>query len=139
MLKNSSKVVALRAVLGDNITVAPRIARRTREAEPKWQRVKLALLVRLEARPGKENELAEFLRQTLSLAQNEPGTSAWFAIHLGKSAFAIFDVFTDEAGRQAHLTGALAAALKQKSRVLLAKPPVFEKIDVLAAKLAQFE
>ena len=139
MIKNSSKVVALRAVLADNIRAAPRVARRTREAEPKWQRVKLALLVRLQARPGKENELAEFLRHTLAVAQDEPETTAWFAIHLGKSTFAIFDVFTDEAGRQAHLSGALAAALKEKSHELLAKPPVFEKIDVLAAKLAQFE
>jgi quinol monooxygenase YgiN len=138
MIKNSSKVVALR-VFADNIKAAPRVARRMREAEPQWQRVKLALMVRLEARPGKENELAEFLRQTLSLMQDEPETTAWFAIHLGKSSFAIFDVFTDEAGLQAHLSGALAAALKKKSLELLAKPPVFEKIDVLAAKLAQFE
>jgi len=96
--------------------------------------VKLALLVRLEAIPGKEEELAEFLSSALPLAQAEPGTVSWFAFRIGSSTFGIFDTFNDEAGRQAHLSGPIAAALMAKAPELLAKPPIIEKLDLLAAK-----
>jgi quinol monooxygenase YgiN len=97
--------------------------------------VKKALLVRLEAKPGKEAEVESFLRGGLPIVQEEPATTAWFAIRLGPSTFGIFDAFPDEAGRQAHLSGRVAAALMAKASELLAKPPVIEKVDVLAAKL----
>jgi quinol monooxygenase YgiN len=97
--------------------------------------VKVALLVRLEAKPGKESEVDSFLKGGLSVVQGEPATIAWFAIRLGPSTFGIFDAFPDEAGRQAHLSGRVAAALMAKASELLSKPPVIEKVDVLAAKL----
>src|SRR5437588_11288479 len=97
--------------------------------------VKLALFVRLEAKPGKEAEVESFLRGGLPIVQNEPATIAWFAIRLGPTTFGIFDAFLDEAGRQAHLSGPVAAALMAKAPELLATPPVIEKVDVLAAKL----
>ena len=97
--------------------------------------VKVALLVRLEAKPGKEQEVASFLESGLSVVQGEPATIAWFAIRLGPSTFGIFDAFPDEAGRQAHLTGRVAAALMAKASELLAKPPEIEKVDVIAVKL----
>jgi len=97
--------------------------------------VTLALLVRLEAKPGKEAEVESFLRGGLSVVQEEPATTAWFAIRLGPSTFGIFDAFPDEAGRQAHLTGRVAAALKAKASELFAQSPNIEKVDVLAAKL----
>ena len=96
--------------------------------------VKLALLVRLEAKPGKESEVEQFLRGGLAIVQEEPDTTVWFAIRMGPSTFGIFDAFTDESGRQAHLSGKVAAALKEKAD-LFAKSPVIEKVDVLAAKL----
>ena len=65
----------------------------------------------------------------------EPATIAWFAIRLGPSTFGIFDAFPDEAGRQAHLSGRVAAALMAKASELLAQPPVIEKVEVLADKL----
>ena len=139
MARDSRKVVAIRAGKPRNLSELPQPSRPQRGSEPQWHHVKLALLIRLEARRGKENELAEFLRAGLAMAQQEPATAAWFAIRLGKSTFAIFDAFTDETGRQGHLTGPLATALKEKSRELLAKPPVVDKIDVLAAKLAGLE
>lgn len=92
-------------------------------------------LVRLEAKPGKEADVANFLRGGLSVVQEEQATIAWFAIRLGPSTFGIFDAFPDEAGRQAHLSGRVAAALMAKASELLAQPPTIEKIDVLAAKL----
>jgi quinol monooxygenase YgiN len=97
--------------------------------------VKVALWVRLEAKPGKEEEVESFLKGGLAIVQEEPATTAWFAIRLGPSTFGIFDAFPDEAGRQAHLTGRVAAALMAKAPELLAQPPSIEKIDVLAAKL----
>ncbi len=97
--------------------------------------VTVALLVRLEAKPGKETEVESFLRGGLPLAQDEPETTAWFGIRLGPSTFGIFDAFPDEAGRQAHLSGKVAAALMAKASELFAKPPAIEKVDVLAAKL----
>jgi len=98
--------------------------------------VKVALWVRLEAKPGKEAEVESFLRNGLPIVQQEPATTVWFAIRLGPSTFGIFDAFPDEAGRQAHLTGKVAAALKEKAADLFAQAPVIEKIDVLAAKLS---
>lgn len=97
--------------------------------------VKLGLQVRLEAKPGKEKELEEFLRDQLSFALGEPATPAWFAIKLDDHTFGIFDVFADEAGRQAHLDGEIAKALANNAAHLLAKPPVIEKLHVLAAKM----
>lgn len=97
--------------------------------------VKVALFVRLEAKPGKEKEVENFLLSGLPIVQAEPATTAWFGIRLGPSTFGIFDAFPDEAGRQAHLTGRVAAALMAKASELLAKPPSIEKVDVLAAKL----
>jgi quinol monooxygenase YgiN len=97
--------------------------------------VKVALLVRLEAKPGKEAAVESFLRGGLPLAEGEPATTVWFALRLGPSTFGIFDAFPDEAGRQAHLSGPIAAALMAQASELLAQPPVIEKVDVLAAKL----
>ena len=99
--------------------------------------INAALFVRLEAKPGKEEEDATCLREGLSLVQEEPSTVAWFGIRLGPSTFGIFDAFPDEAGRQAHLSGAVAAALKEKASDLFSQPPSIEKADVLASKLAQ--
>ena len=97
--------------------------------------VKVALYVRLEAKAGKEAEVESFLRGGLAVVQEEPATTAWFAIQMGPSTFGIFDAVPDEAGRQAHLTGRVAAALMAKAGELLAQPPSIEKVDVLAAKL----
>jgi quinol monooxygenase YgiN len=96
--------------------------------------VKVALLVRLEAKPGKESAVEEFLRSGLALVQEEPATSTWYGIKLGPSTYGIFDTFPDEAGRQAHLTGPVAAALMAKAPELLAQPPTIEKAEILAAK-----
>jgi quinol monooxygenase YgiN len=97
--------------------------------------VKVALFVRLEAKPGKEKDVESFLKEGLPLVMEEPATAAWFGIRLGPSTFGIFDAFPDEAGRQAHLSGRVAAALMAKAAELLSAPPSIEKVDVLAAKL----
>jgi len=99
--------------------------------------IKVALLVRLEAKPGKEAQVEAFLRAGLPLVQQEPATAVWFAIRLGPSTFGIFDAFPDDSGRQAHLAGQVAAALMAKASELLAQPPAIEKADVLAVKLPE--
>jgi quinol monooxygenase YgiN len=96
---------------------------------------KLSLLVRLEAKPGKEAEVAAFLKQGLELAQQEATTPIWFALRMGPSTFGVFDAFSDEAGRQAHLNGPIAKALMAQAPDLLASPPVIERVEVLGAKL----
>jgi len=98
--------------------------------------VKLGLLARLVAKPGKETELASFLLGALPLAQQESKTVVWFAIRLSEREFGIFDAFADESGRTAHLEGPIAAALMAKAGELLAEPPRIDKVDVLAAKLS---
>lgn len=95
----------------------------------------LALFARLEAKPGKEEEVAAFLKQGLQLANQEATTPLWFALQLGPATFAIFDAFKDEAGRQAHLNGPIAKALMTQAPNLLAAPPVIERLQVLGAKL----
>jgi len=97
--------------------------------------VNVALLVRLEAKPGKEAEVESFLRSALPIVQQEPATTAWFAIRMGPSTFGIFDAFPDNSGRQTHLSGRVADALMAKASELFSQPPSIEQIDVLADKL----
>jgi quinol monooxygenase YgiN len=97
--------------------------------------MKLALFARLEARPGKENDVVAFLGQGLALANQEPTTLMWFALRLGPRTFGIFDAFADEAGRQRHLAGPIAQALMSKAPDLFAAPPAIEPLEVLGVKL----
>lgn len=98
--------------------------------------LKHSLFVRLEAKPGKESDVAAFLMKGLELATNEPTTPLWFALQLGPTTFAVFDAFNDEAGRQAHLAGPIAKALMAQAPNLFATPPSIEPMDVLGAKVA---
>ncbi|GEN11805.1 Quinol monooxygenase YgiN [Myxococcus fulvus] len=96
--------------------------------------VHVGLLVRLEAKAGKEADVQRFLEGGLPVVQAEPATAQWFALRLGPSTFGIFDTFADDAGRDAHLAGKVAAALMARAPELLAQPPSIEKVDVLAVK-----
>jgi len=95
---------------------------------------KFALYVPLKPKPGKEAELKEFLKQGAELAKQEPGTVTWYALDEGDGRFSIFDTFNDEAGREAHLNGPIAAALMAKADELLADPVHINKITLIAAK-----
>jgi len=97
--------------------------------------VTVGLLVRLEAKPGKEADVERFLEGGLALVNEEPDTTAWFAIRMGPTTYGIFDVFPSDAGRQAHLQGRVAEALMAQAADLFASPPDIQPIDVLAAKL----
>ena len=99
--------------------------------------VKVALLVRLDAKPGKEAAVEKFLAGALPLANQEATTPVWFALRLGPTTFAIFDAFADDAGRQTHLSGPIASALMANAAELLARAPQIEQVDVLAVKLPQ--
>ena len=93
-----------------------------------------ALLVRLEALPGKESELAEFLKGARAIVMDEPGTVAWFAVQFGPSTFGVYDVFPDDEARDAHLAGGVGQALGPNTGVLFSEPQI-EKIDILAEKV----
>ena len=97
--------------------------------------VTVGLWVRLEAKPGKEGDVEAFLNSGRALVDDEPETIAWFAVRLSSTTFAIFDVFPSETGREAHLSGRLAAALMENAGELLAQGPAIEKVDVIASKL----
>jgi len=96
--------------------------------------LKLGFLALLEARPGKEAEVAALLKSAQALAAAEAGTIVWYAFQVGPHTFGIFDAFRDEAARTAHIEGPIAAALMARADELLASPPDIRKIDVLAAK-----
>ena len=96
--------------------------------------VQVALLAWLEAKPGMEQELSDLLKSALPLAQGEPKTVTWYAWQIDDYVFGIFDTFEAEEGREAHLSGPIAAALMANADTLLAKPPVIEKLSILAAK-----
>jgi len=97
--------------------------------------VRVGLLVRLQAKPGKEADVARFLESGLALANQETATPIFFALRFGPATFGIFDAFADDAGRKAHLAGQIAAALMAKAPELLAEPPQIEQVDVLGAKI----
>ena len=95
---------------------------------------KLAIWAEVEAKPGKEQEVAEFLKSAQALAEKEPGTLTWYALKLDGAKFGIFDTFADEKGREAHLNGDIAKALFGKAQELFVKEPKVHKLDILAAK-----
>jgi quinol monooxygenase YgiN len=98
--------------------------------------VKVGLFAKLHAKPGQESALQSMLESALALANQEAGTTVWFALKFDSSTFGIFDAFAAEEGRQAHLTGQIAAALMAKAPELLSEAPKIEMVDVLAAKLS---
>ena len=95
---------------------------------------KLALLARVEAKPGKEKQVAEFLKSALPMAQAETETVRWYGLQINENTFGIFDTFETEDGRKAHLQGEIAAALMANASELLSKDPVIEFVDLLAVK-----
>jgi quinol monooxygenase YgiN len=97
--------------------------------------VTLSIYASMEAKPGKEKDVEAFLKSAQPLVEQEPGTIAWFAIKEGPNKYGIFDVFENEASRQAHLNGKVAAALFAKAPELFASAPKVDKPDLLAAKL----
>lgn len=95
---------------------------------------KLAIWAQLEAKPGKEKEVEQFLKSAQPLAEREAGTISWYAIKMGQGRYGIFDTFADENGRNAHLNGEIAKALSAKAKDLFAKPPEIAKPEILASK-----
>lgn len=95
----------------------------------------LAIWAMLEAKPGKELEVEQFLKSALPMAQAETQTTTWYALKLGPTTFGIFDTFVDQKGRDAHLSGDIAKALFAKAEELFARPPHIEQPEILAAKI----
>lgn len=100
---------------------------------------KLGILAVLEAKPGKEREVENFLKSALPMAERERETVSWYALKLGPSKFGIFDTFADQHGRDAHLAGDIAKALFAQAEELLAAPPSIEQPEILAAKEGKLE
>jgi len=96
--------------------------------------IRKALFVRLEAKPGKEQAVADFLAAGLEMTNQETTTPIWFALRLSPSTFGVFDAFASEEDRQAHLVGNMAQTLMARVDEMLASPPSVEQFDVLAMK-----
>jgi quinol monooxygenase YgiN len=95
---------------------------------------RFAILATLEARPGKEREVEEFLKSAQALVVQEVGTTTWFAFRFGPATFGIFDTFADNAALRAHLNGEIAKALFARAEELFAGPPQIQQLDIFAAK-----
>ncbi len=95
---------------------------------------KLAIWAMMEAKPGKEQEVEEFLKSAQPMAEREQGTTSWYALKIGPSTYGIFDTFADDKGRDAHLNGEIAKALFAKAKDLFSREPQIEKPTILAAK-----
>jgi quinol monooxygenase YgiN len=89
----------------------------------------------MHAKQGKDAAVEDLLLSTLALVQNEPDTTAWFAIRFGRGEYGIFDVFPDDAARDAHLRGPVAAALNHRTGDLFDAAPRIQRLEVLAQKL----
>jgi quinol monooxygenase YgiN len=96
--------------------------------------ITVAILARVQAKPGKEKEVETFLKNALALAKEERDTIHWFALKLGHSTFGIFDTFEGDNGRKAHLNGKIAEALMANASTLLAQPPTIEEVELIAVK-----
>lgn len=96
--------------------------------------IKYALLVTLEAKSGKENEVEAFLKSAIPLVDAEPNTITWYALKLGANKFGIFDTFPNDDARKAHLAGEVAKALMKKAPDLFATDPQIQQVDVLGVK-----
>lgn len=97
--------------------------------------VKVGIWVQLQAKEGKEDEVEEFLRSGEALVDDEPGTTAWFALKIGSGKYGIFDAFADDEGRDAHMNGEVAKALMAKAEDLFEAAPEIDRPEILASKL----
>ena len=93
-----------------------------------------AIWAQMEAKPGKESEVEEFLKSAQPMAVAEPGTTTWYALKIGPSKYGIFDTFADGTARDAHLNGQIAKALFAKAKDLFVQEPEIDKPTILAAK-----
>jgi len=96
--------------------------------------VKLGILALLEAKPGKGDDLGDFLRGGRDIAVGEEGTITWYAFKVGDTTYGIFDTFETEDARQAHLNGEIPKALRQVASELLAADPDIRTVEIVAVK-----
>lgn len=96
---------------------------------------KYALYIKLEARPEKRQELEIFLKKTLPVVKEEDETKTWYAFKAAENIYVIFDTFSSQYGRDAHLQGKAVEALHHVSDDLLVRPPEFVPVDLLAQKV----
>ena len=96
--------------------------------------VTLGILALLEAKPGKGDELAAFLKSGRDLAVAEEGTVTWYAFKISDTSYGIFDTFATGDARTAHINGQIPAALAQVSADLLARAPDIQPVNLVAVK-----
>ena len=96
--------------------------------------VTLGILALLEAKAGKGEQLAAFLKAGRDLAVAEEGTVTWYAFKISDTSYGIFDTFATDDARTAHINGQIPAALAEVSADLLARAPDIQPVSLLAVK-----
>jgi len=96
--------------------------------------VTLGILALLEAKTGKGEQLAAFLKAGRDLAVAEEGTVTWYAFKISDTSYGIFDTFATDDARTAHINGQIPAALAQVSADLLARAPDIQPVNLVAVK-----
>ena len=93
------------------------------------------LLLSFKSKADNEQKVELFLRQAQTLVMEEPKTIAWFAIRQNSGSYGIFDVFPDNGGRFAHLTGHVPRELAKHALSFLGGMPDIDLLNVLEEKL----
>ena len=94
--------------------------------------LKFGLLVLVEAQPGKGPDVWDFLAAARDIAADEPETKTWYAFKIDETHFGLFDTFETEEGRQAHLSGAIPAAVAENGPHMLVSDTDIRLIDLIA-------
>ncbi|BBG03855.1 MULTISPECIES: LLM class flavin-dependent oxidoreductase [Pseudonocardia] len=95
---------------------------------------RVGLVVTLRAKPEKREELADWLREMQAHAQQETGTTTWYAYRVDDDTFGIYDTFPGQQDREAHIHGEIVKSLRVRQQELLAEPPKIRQVDLLAVK-----
>ena len=95
-----------------------------------------AFYIHIEAKPDKVAEVRQMLADILGHVEGEPATGPWYGVQSSPTTFAIFEVFPDIAGRQAHVDGGGGDIFRDVERMndILAAPAHVQKVDVLLSK-----
>ena len=95
---------------------------------------KFAIWSYMEAKPGKEQEVEEFLKFAQSSIEQESGTTTFYTLKIGSSSYATFNTFTDEVARDAHINGSVAKAVYSKAEELFTHFPTIVQTTILGVK-----
>ena len=92
--------------------------------------------IHLEAKPGKGEQVQNFLRDILKGVEQEPLTGPWFANRYSDTTFGVFEAFPDAQARHTHDAGPGGQNFLRVAELheMLAYPARIYRLDVLFGK-----